>query len=417
MLWEKQLSKWATELRAELDLPVRVDLWAGKPIDLGNFSTPLVTIKLKSPTAVAYLLDPSLDNLGEAYIKGKIDVEGRLSDIIAMGYALADSSVRKNGTLAKVAQFFQHTKASDRKAIQYHYDVSNEFYHLWLDENMVYSCAYFEIGNEDLDTAQLKKIDLILSKIELKPGQRLLDIGCGWGALVMRAATKFGASCVGITLSQNQYELAKARVQTAGLSDRIEIRLQDYRDVQGTFDRITSVGMFEHVGRENLPLYFARVRELLADDGIAMNHGITSADPDEGPVASSGGDFIDRYVFPDGELPHIGFALQAAQRGGLEALDVENLRRHYARTLEIWSANFEARTPEIRKLVDEEKYRIWRVYLAACAYGFERGDLSIHQIVCRKAGSSANALPWSRRYICGQSLGREPLLGEKQVAA
>src|SRR5258708_38077645 len=204
-----------------------------------------------------------------------------------------------------------------------------------LEPNMVYSCAYFENGDEDLATAQIKKIDHILTKIQLQPGQRLLDIGCGWGALVLRAAQKFCAKCVGVTLSQNQFDLATKRVKDAGLEGQIEIRLQDYRDVQGQFDRITSVGMFEHVGRKNLPGYFAKVRELLVDDGIAMNHGITSTDFNSGETALGGGEFIDRYVFPDGELPHIGLALEALQEGGLEAVDVESLRRHYARTLDI----------------------------------------------------------------------------------
>lgn len=259
---------------------------------------------------------------------------------------------------------------------------------LWLDPNMVYSCAYFENGDEDLASAQLKRIDHILTKIQLQPGQTLLDIGCGWGALVIRAAEKFGARCVGVTLSENQFRLANERVKAAGLADRVEIWLQDYRDVAGQFDRITSVGMFEHVGCKNLPAYFKRVRELLADDGVVLNHGITSTDP-SGGEASYGG----------GELPHISLALQAMQEGGLEAFDVENLRRHYARTLRLWSENYEAQSAKARELVDEEKFRIWRVYLAGCAYAFENDDVTIYQIVGRKAGRPAETLPWSRRYI------------------
>ena len=211
---------------------------------------------------------------------------------------------------------------------------------------MVYSCAYFENGDEDLATAQLKKIDHILTKIQLQPGQRLLDIGCGWGALVIRAAQKFGAKCVGVTLSQNQFDLATQRVKDAGLEGQVEIRLQDYRDIDGQFDRITSVGMFEHVGRKNLPGYFQQIHDLLADDGVAMNHGITSTDAESGETALGGGEFIDRYVFPDGELPHIGLALESLQRGGLEAVDVESLRRHYARTLDIWAERFETHAAE-----------------------------------------------------------------------
>ncbi len=406
MFWEKKLVHWADEIRAKTNLPARLVLWNGQKLDFGTFAAPQVTLKVKHASALPLLLKPSLVNLGEAYIKGKIDIEGKLSDIINISYSLARSTVTHAGKFARIKRALTHTKNSDKKAIQYHYDVSNAFYQLWLDENMVYSCAYFENGDEDLATAQLKKIDHILTKIQLQPGQTLLDIGCGWGTLVLRAAQQFGARCTGITLSQNQFNLATERVKAAGLEDRIEIRLQDYRDIQGQFDRITSVGMFEHVGHKNLPLYFSRIRELLADDGIVMNHGITSTDADSGATALGGGEFIDRYVFPDGELPHLGLALEAAQRGGLEAIDVENLRRHYARTLDIWTENFESKAAEARQFVDDEKFRIWRVYLAGCSYAFENDDVSIYQIICHKAGRKAETLPWSRRYIYEQILPR-----------
>ncbi|WJF89694.1 cyclopropane-fatty-acyl-phospholipid synthase family protein [Paraburkholderia bonniea] len=399
MFWEKKLMHWVDEVKTQANLPARLVLWDGQQHDFGQFASPQVTLHVKSATALPYLLKPSLDNLGEAYIKGKIDIDGKLSDIIDIGYALARNTASSASQLARVRRYFHHSKTTDKKAIQYHYDVSNEFYQLWLDENMVYSCAYFENGDEDLATAQIKKIDHILTKIQLQPGQRLLDIGCGWGALVLRAAQKFGAQCIGITLSQNQFDLATQRVAAAGLENQIEIRLQDYRDVTGQFDRITSVGMFEHVGRKKLPAYFTKIHDLLADDGVAMNHGITSTDYNSGETALGGGEFIDRYVFPDGELPHIGLALEAMQQGGLEALDVENLRRHYARTLDLWAANFEAHAQEASKLVDEEKFRIWRVYLAGCAYAFQEDDVSIYQVVCRKAGRPASTLPWSRRYM------------------
>ena len=400
MLWEKKLAQWSAGVRARANLPARLTLWDGQSFDFGTFSGPSVTLHVKSPAALSLMLQPTLDNLGEAYVKSKIDIEGKLSDVIDIAYGLAKTSIDKpGGALQNMARYFTHTKSSDKKSIQYHYDVSNAFYQLWLDPNMVYSCAYFENGDEDLATAQLKKIDHILTKIELKPGQTLLDIGCGWGALVIRAAQKFGARCVGVTLSQNQFDLATERVKAAGLEDRIEIRLQDYRDVTGQFDRITSVGMFEHVGRKNLPAYFKRVQELLAEDGVVMNHGITSSDPEGGGVSYGGGDFIDRYVFPNGELPHISLALQALQQGGLEAFDVENLRRHYAQTLRCWSDAYEANAAKAHELVDEEKFRIWRIYLAGCAYAFENDDVAIYQIVGRKAGRAARTLPWSRRYI------------------
>ncbi|KMY86754.1 Cyclopropane-fatty-acyl-phospholipid synthase [Candidatus Paraburkholderia calva] len=404
MFWEKKLTQWVEEVRDRANLPARLVLWDGQQHDFGQFAAPQVTLHVKNATALPYLMDPSLDNLGEAYVKGKIDIEGKLTDIINIGYSLAKITVTSASKLTRVRRYFTHSKASDKKAIQYHYDVSNEFYQLWLDKNLVYSCAYFENGDEDIDTAQLKKIDHILTKIQVQPGHRLLDIGCGWGALVIRAAQKFGAQCVGVTLSENQFKLATQRVKDAGLEGQVEIRLQDYRDVPEQFDRITSVGMFEHVGRKNLPGYSARIRELLVDDGIAMNHGITSSDSESGETSLGGGEFIDKYVFPDGELPHISLALQTMQEGGLEAVDIESLRRHYAHTLNMWANKFEENAEEAKKLVDDEHFRIWRVYLAGCAYAFENDDVSIYQVVCRKAGRSAKTLPWSRHYIYDKAL-------------
>jgi cyclopropane-fatty-acyl-phospholipid synthase len=399
MLLEKKITQWAALVREQLNIPARIKLWNGQQIDLGDFETPAVTLSAHSAAALPLLLDPNLNNLGEAYVQGKVDVEGKLADIIDIGYTLAAHSDTTTSAMQRAVRYFTHSKSSDKAAIQYHYDVSNEFYAQWLDPNMLYSCAYFEQGTEDLATAQLKKIDHILTKIDLRPNHTLLDIGCGWGSLLIRAAQQFGARGTGVTLSQNQYELATARVQAAGLSDRITIRLQDYRDVTGPFDRITSVGMFEHVGRKNLPGYFSHINQLLAEDGVVMNHGITSTDSEGGEVAHGGGEFIDRYVFPNGELPHISQALKAMQEGGLETFDVENLRRHYARTLHIWSEHYEAHSPAIREMVDDKTYRIWRLYLAGCAHAFEQDDIAIYQIVGRKAGRHANTLPWSRQYM------------------
>ncbi|MFM0053221.1 class I SAM-dependent methyltransferase [Caballeronia grimmiae] len=399
MFWEKKLALWADNLRTTTNIPARVSLWNGQSHDLGTFQSPAITLHAKSAAAMPLLLSPGLDTLGEAYVEGKLDIDGSLTDIIDIGYTLARTSPDTSRKLRRVADYFAHSKASDKRAIQYHYDVSNDFYKLWLDRRMVYSCAYFENGDEDLTTAQQKKIDQILTKIQLQPGQTLLDIGCGWGALVIRAARKFGARCVGITLSKNQFDWATELVRTKHLADRVEIRLQDYRDVTERFDRVTSVGMFEHVGCSNLPEYFARVQGLLVEDGIAMNHGITSTSASLDEMGVGGGAFIDRYVFPDGELPHLSLAISAMHEGGLEAFDIENLRRHYARTLQLWSANYEANAAQLRKLVDERTFRIWRVYLAGCAYAFENDDVAIYQIVARKAGMRASKLPWSRRYI------------------
>jgi cyclopropane-fatty-acyl-phospholipid synthase len=399
VFWEKKLGSWAEEMRARGALPLRVELWNGQHLDLDPAGQPRVTVRVPRASALSYLLSPSLYNLGRAYVEGEIDVEGRPQEIISIGSELARSVLRPEGKLGRIVRNFSHSKKLDEEAIRYHYDVSNDFYRAWLDENMVYSCAYFENGDEDLNVAQLKKIDHILTKIRLQPGQRLLDIGCGWGALVLRAAQHYGARCVGITLSERQFELATERVRRAGLADRVEIRLEDYRDVQGSFDRITSVGMFEHVGAKHLVAYFSKMRDLLAEDGVAMNHGITTTDPSNGETAYGGGEFIHQYVFPHGELEHIGTVLTAMQEGGLEAWDVENLRRHYARTCGIWAENFESKSDYIRTHVDDRKFRIWRVYLAGCAYAFEQNWVSLYQVICTKASAPVKLLPWSRRYI------------------
>jgi cyclopropane-fatty-acyl-phospholipid synthase len=398
---QMKLSAWTSGIRNKYNLPLRVELWNGEQVDLSS-EQPRVKIRVPSPGGLRYLLSPTLDNLGEAYVEGALEIEGRAADMIQIGNSLAEATCKPART-SRVANALRlvspHTREKDAEAIRYHYDVSNAFYSEFLDPAMVYSCAYFERGDEDLATAQTKKIDHILTKIGVQPGHTLLDIGCGWGALVLRAAQKFGARCVGVTLSQNQFELARERVERAGLQDRIEIRLQDYRDVTGEFDRITSVGMFEHVGVQHLSEYFGRINKLLAPDGVVMNHGITTTDVEQRASPYGGGEFIDRYVFPHGELGHLSTVIRTMQEGGLEVRDVENLRRHYARTCAIWTDNFENNAERIRQLADPKTFRIWHVYLAGCAYAFAHDWISLYQIVCGKAGQDPALIPWSRRYM------------------
>ena len=333
-------------------------------------------------------------------MEGHLDVEGELDDVFTAASQLARHAVKPAGRFGRIVRSVHHTKKIDADAIAYHYDVDNAFYRLWLDENMVYSCAYFKDRENSLEQAQLQKIDHVLRKIRLQPGQHLLDIGCGWGALILRAAERFGARCTGITLSRHQHELARERIAAAGLADRCTVLLADYRDISGQFDRITSIGMFEHVGLKNLRSYFAKMRDLLAHDGLALNHGITSTDPDSGEVAWGGGMFIHRYVFPHGELPHLSLALREMSAAGLEVIDVENLRRHYALTLKHWARRYESASERLRALVGERRYRIWRMYLAGCAYSFDHAWTSIYQILaCKSDSPTSDRLPLTRDFM------------------
>lgn len=392
-----RLNTFVARLRAQ-NIPLRLRLWNGNVIDLGV--NPKVTVTIPRISGLRYLLNPSLDNMGHAYVEKKIELEGQIEEIVEVASLLATHGSNTNTLNHRPPVVFQHTHKTDADAIAYHYDVSNEFYSLWLDRNMVYSCGYFRSPEDHLEDAQIQKIDHILTKIRIQPGDRLLDVGCGWGALIMRAAEKFGAKTLGITLSKSQYELAQKRIEAAGLSDRCEVRLEDYRDVSGTFDRITSVGMFEHVGLKDLRNYFTKLQSLLTDNGVIMNHGITSTDPESGNSPWGGGDFIDRYVFPGGELPHISLAMKEMCAAGLEPVDVESLRRHYALTLTHWTKRFEANGARLRQIAGEKRWRIWRVYLAGCSWGFAHSWMSIHQILAVKAGS--NVLPLTRDYMYGR---------------
>lgn len=393
------LSQFLSALPLQSNVGLRLTLWNGAERDLGPH--PKVTVHLHGPGALRYFLPPSLDNLAEGYVQGHFDVQGHVRDAIETASDLAHATVPVAGRYGRLFPSTRHDRSIDAGAIAHHYDVSNDFYRLWLDPRMVYSCAYFPDASLTLEQAQLAKIDHILTKLMLQPGQRLLDVGCGWGALAMRAASRFGANVVGITLSRNQHQLALERVERAGLQGKVEIRLQDYRDVTGSFERISSVGMFEHVGLAHLGAYFAKLQSLLADGGLVMNHGITSTEPDSGGAPLGGGAFIGKYVFPHGELPHLSLALREMQAAGLEVLDVENLRRHYARTLTAWADNYEAAAEAIRATVSETTYRVWRIYLGGCAHAFAQDWVSLYQVLACKSGADArlNPTPWSRSWM------------------
>lgn len=378
----------------ELSLPLRLQLWDGKAIDLGP--APSVTLVIKDPQMVTELTHPSLDLLGAAYVEGRIDLEGPLAEVIRIGDELS-RAMGKDETAPPAHD--PHDKATDAEAISYHYDLSNEFYQLWLDHDMVYSCAYFETGKEDLDQAQQAKLRHLCRKLRLKPGEHLLDVGCGWGGLARFAAREFGVQVFGITLSREQLKLGRERVAAEGLEGQVQLELMDYRDLpkDGQFDKVVSVGMFEHVGHANLPLYCQQLSDVVRPGGLVMNHGITSRHIDGRPVGHGAGEFIGRYVFPHGELPHLVKIGACISESGLEIVDVESLRLHYARTLDFWSQRLEANLAEAQQMIPERALRIWRVYLAGCAYGFRRNWINLHQILASKPlEDGSHEVPWSR---------------------
>ncbi|UEG61322.1 C17 cyclopropane fatty acid synthase CfaB [Stutzerimonas chloritidismutans] len=378
----------------ELALPLKLQLWDGNEIEIGP--TPCVTLVIKDPSLVTRLRQPSLDVLGAAYVEGQIDLLGPVGEVIRIGDVITRALGQDDFPLPSREA---HDKATDAEAISYHYDLSNDFYRLWLDRDMVYSCAYFETGSEDLEQAQQAKLRHLCRKLRLKPGERLLDVGCGWGGLARYAAREFGAKVFGITLSREQLELARERVAAEGLAKQITLELMDYRDLpqDGRFDKVVSVGMFEHVGHANLPLYCQRLFDAVRPGGLVMNHGITARHIDGRPVGHGAGEFINRYVFPHGELPHLVNISSCISDAGLEIVDVESLRLHYARTLEFWSERLEAQLEQAKRMVPERALRIWRLYLAGCAYGFRHNWINLHQILASKPlADGSHELPWSR---------------------
>ena len=398
MLLESRIRKIIGELSGKVQLPIALELWNGERYDLSP--SPTVTLRIPSAGALRYFIKPNLAKLGEAYVEGHLEVNGPISDALRAAEGLARNLGESRAGRLPVLR--RHSKQRDADAIRYHYDVSNDFYALWLDRNMVYSCGYFKTGEEDIHTAQEQKLDHICRKLRLRPGDRLLDIGCGWGGLVRWATKHYGVDATGITLSRNQHALASARIRVDGLESRCRVLLQDYRDVpgEGVYDKISSVGMFEHVGLKNLPLYFGVIHRLLKDGGIVMNHGITSVDPDSRSVGLGAGDFVEKYVFPHGELPHVSLALREMSSAGLEVMDIETLRLHYAKTLWHWSERLEANLDRAQEYAGDKRLRIWRAYLAGCAHAFAQRWVSIHQMLAVKTGDPTNnPLPWSRDWI------------------
>ncbi|WP_249678828.1 C17 cyclopropane fatty acid synthase CfaB [Pseudomonas abieticivorans] len=381
-----------------LQLPLRLRLWDGHEFNLGP--EPSVTIVVKDPQLVTQFTQPSLDLLGSAFVEGKLEMEGSISEVIRVCDELSQALIGEDDGPQPTR--LVHDKDTDAAAISYHYDLSNKFYQLWLDEDMAYSCAYFQTGTETLEQAQHAKFRHLCRKLRLQPGDYLLDVGCGWGGLARFAAREFGAKVFGITLSKEQLKLGRERVKAEGLETQVELQLLDYRDLpqDGRFDKVVSVGMFEHVGHANLQVYCEKLFGAVREGGLVMNHGITAKHTDGRPVGRGAGDFIERYVFPHGELPHLSMITAAVSEAGLEVVDVESLRLHYAKTLEHWSTRLEGNLEKASKMVPDQALRIWRLYLAGCAYAFSRGWINIDQILAVKAYSDgSHGLPWTREDI------------------
>jgi cyclopropane-fatty-acyl-phospholipid synthase len=364
-----------------------------------------VWLVLQHPGALRAMFLPGTElALAEAYLYDDFDIEGDIIAVFDLAERLARSTQgwRKKLSAARMLLRLpaevrphqaqrgparlrgrRHSLERDRKAVRYHYDVSNDFYQLWLDRRMVYSCAYFEHEGMDLDAAQEAKLDYICRKLRLQPGQRLLDVGCGWGGLVIYAAEKYGVQATGITLSQPQAELANQRIQAAGLGERCRVEVRDYRELDEgqPYDALASIGMFEHVGEALLETYFQKAWRLLKPGGVFLNHGIARR-ATEPPAPRP--NFNDAYVFPDGELIPINRTLHVGEQVGFEVRDVESLREHYALTLRHWVERLEERHEEALKYVDEPTYRVWRLFMSGSSHGFASGRLNIYQALLVK---------------------------------
>ncbi len=428
---------WKSHSRAVLQMllgepaqrDVAVRYWDG---ELEGPHDAHLTLVLKHPGALRrMLLPPSELHLAEAYIYDDVDAEGDLEAAAELGEVLGTriapgrfvrrilphllalppgyrelaTPTRRRWGIAAFAR--RHSRQRDRKAVRFHYDVGNEFFRLFLDERMVYSCAYFKTGDESLDDAQVAKLEHTCRKLRLAPGERLLDIGCGWGGMIIHAAQHYGVNAFGITLSENQAELARKRIAAQGLNDRCRVEVRDYRQLgdNAAFDKIVSVGMVEHVGQRRLAEYFAHAYRVLRPGGLFLNHGVVTVDGARPKPLSRrfadwmwrGRGFIERYVFPDSELLPLGEHVLAAERAGFESRDAESLREHYALTLRHWVRRLESNRDEALKLVGDATYRVWRLYMSGSAHQFATGRINVEQLLLAKPlKSGESGLPLTR---------------------
>ena len=375
------------------DKPFDLEYWDGEIIKYGEGEPEFKLIIKNFPSKKELLSDPSVA-LGEAYMKGDIDIEGDIQKFFESIIRNKDSFMNKNTVFRLASKIKAPSLMKSKKDIAHHYDIGNDFYSLWLDKTMSYSCGYFKNPTDTLYDAQMNKIHHILKKLNLKEGQHLLDIGCGWGYLIIEAAKLYNVKALGITLSEEQFKKAKERIKQEGLEDLVDVQLMDYRNLEKSnleFDRIVSVGMAEHVGHANLPLFFKNVDSVLKESGLFLLHNITNL------VETEGNKWITTYIFPGGYLPTLREELNIAADINFRTLDVESLRLHYMKTLEDWCKNFMNHLDEERHMFDDEFLRMWHLYLATCAAAFHYWDIDIHQILFSKGIN--NTLPMTRKYL------------------
>ncbi|MES2483170.1 MAG: class I SAM-dependent methyltransferase [Pseudomonadota bacterium] len=401
-------------------VPMAVSVPGGKRIGASDAA---VALRFENWSSMATLAGGQIGKVAEDIVEGRVGFEGNMRDLMsAAAYLLPGTPVATDTSwwthvLRRTRSLVAHSQQRDARQIQFHYDVSDDFYALWLDPRRVYSCAYYRDADMTLAQAQEAKLDHICRKLMLREGERFLDIGAGWGGLLLWAAERYGVQARGITLSRNQHAYVNRLIEEKRLGGRVRMDLLDYRDLDETegYDKIASVGMFEHVGQVNMPKYFTKIQRLLKPGGLVMNHGITSGGHDNGQLGAGMGDFIEKYIFPGGELLHVSRVLKEMSVGGLEMVDTENLRPHYARTLWAWSDALESqldRALEILQATAPERamqiLRAYRLYLAGCAMSFERGWISLHQMLATRPDGAMHsgalrgaqsAYPFSRDYI------------------
>lgn len=373
-----------------------VKFWDGKEELIGD-GDPKFKIIFNKPLKKSDILHDASLAFGEAYMNGDLDFEGDIQEILESIYKNKDSFLNSNKFIAKLAKLSSLKGTSlkeQKKDISYHYDLGNDFYSLWLDKTLSYSCGYFKDPNDTLYDAQMNKVHYILKKLNLKEGQSLLDIGCGWGYLIIEAAKLYKVHALGITLSNEQYKKVKERIKEENLEEYVDVKLMDYRDLKNsgfTFDRVVSVGMLEHVGRANIPEYLEIVDKILNPHGVFLLHFIT------GLTESDGNEWIKKYIFPGGYIPSIREVVGYFPEHDFNIVDLESLRLHYTKTLMCWKDNFENNLDKVRELFDEKFIRMWRMYLCSCAASFHYGVVDIHQFLITKGLN--NSLPMTRDYL------------------